>query len=149
MEIPPCTTFFLHPTLPVQPDPAGAPIAAAAVGGRDHTLPFRAVTHRINCPGHSITTQDASACPYKRCCPLFGQMYHMRDYKWTHLSAFISRGGTGAGTAASCRAATGACWCNLAGCLSGSASSRQIASEVCWKLLSTFQVSADSHWQFC
>lgn len=36
---PPCTIFFLHPTLPVQPDAAGAPTAAAAMGGLDHTLP--------------------------------------------------------------------------------------------------------------
>lgn len=47
-------------------------------------------SHHIDCPGHSITTEDAGACPYKERCPLFGQMYHMRDHKWTYLSASIS-----------------------------------------------------------
>lgn len=130
----------------LQPDPAEAPRAVSAMGGLITPCP----SHCLDCPGHSTTTEDGVPALTKNAAHCLD-----RCITWETTSEHICQpsfhwGGTGAGTAASCSAGTGGCgWRNLAGCLSGSASSRQIASEVCWKLLSTFQVSADSHWQFC
>lgn len=104
-------------------------------------------SHRLPWALHPHTA--CQCLPLPGCCPLFGQMSHMRDHKWTYLSAFISPRRYRSRDSSELQRGHRRCCRKLAGCLSGSASSRQIASEVCWKLLSTFQVSDDSHWQFC
>lgn len=89
MEITPSTVLFLNPTLHIQRDPAGVPTAVTAIRGCNHALLYRAATHRINHPNHSVATENASACHYKGSGLSFVQMCHTRHYKWKYLSVLI------------------------------------------------------------
>lgn len=79
----------------------------------------------------SVTTEDASTHPYKAWGPSFAKMSYMRDTtSWNICQPLLY-------PLAAAVALLGAHWALLP--------SGRTASEVCWKLLSAVQVSADSH----
>lgn len=96
----------------------GAILLQLAVG--NHILTFGAATDLVN---HSITAVDASTHSFKAPGPCFVKICHMRETTSKNIcQPSFHWGGSRAHTR---------CCHNLAGCLSGSASFRRIASEVC------------------
>lgn len=97
--------FPLYHVLP-SPSPAGAPRAVAAVEVVTTSALPGSDAH-IACPGHCLPTQPASACPYQDAAHCLDRCPTWETTSEDICQPSFHRGGTGAGTAASCSAGTG------------------------------------------